>query len=76
MEEDKLEKVCNELGIEMTTEPNCYIEGRRDERFSNILTNKNINIEELNCLMKRLDGFDSRKWKDFIIRPLEKNTKW
>lgn len=65
MEEDKLEEVSNELGIETTTEPNCYIEGCRDERFSNILTDKNVNIYELNYLMKRLDGFDSREVERF-----------
>ena len=48
MEEDKLEEVCNELEIEMTTEPNCYIESTRDERFSNIMADKNVNIDELN----------------------------
>ena len=61
MEEDKLEEVCNELGIEMATEPNCYIEDSMDKRFSNVLADKNINIDELNYLLKRLDGFDSRE---------------
>ena len=65
MEEDKLEKVCNELGIEMTTEANCYIEGSMDKRFSNVLADKNVNIDELNYLMKRLDGFDSREVERF-----------
>lgn len=32
-----------------------------DERFSNILADKNVNIDELNYLMKRLDSFDSRE---------------
>lgn len=64
-EEDKLEEVCNELGIEMTTKPNSYIESSRDERFSNILADKNINIDELNYLMKRFDGFDSREIDKF-----------
>ena len=31
------------LGIEMSTRSNCYIEGSRDERFSNILADKNVN---------------------------------
>ncbi|WP_313233212.1 recombinase zinc beta ribbon domain-containing protein [Tissierella praeacuta] len=65
MEEDKLEEVCNELGIEMTTEPNSYIESSMDERFLNILTDKNVNIDELNYLMKRFDGFDSREMNRF-----------
>ena len=61
MVEDKLEEVSNELGIEMTTEPNCYIESSRDERFSNIMADKNINIDELNYLMKRFDGLSPRE---------------
>lgn len=65
MEEDKLEEVCNELGIETTTEPNCYIEGSRDERFSNILADKNVNIDELNYLMKRFDGLSLREIERF-----------
>ena len=32
MEEEELGEVCEGLGIEMTTEPNCYIENSRDER--------------------------------------------
>lgn len=67
MGEDKLEEVYNELVIETTTEPNCYIEGSMDERFSNILVDKNANIDELNYLMKRLDGFDSREMEKFYV---------
>ena len=33
MVEEDLEEVCEELGIEMTIETNCYIEDARDERF-------------------------------------------
>lgn len=36
-----------------------------DKRFSNILADKNVNIDELNYLMKRLDGFDSREMEKF-----------
>ena len=47
MEENKLEEISNELGIEITAEPNAYIDGGMDERFYNILADKNINIGEL-----------------------------
>ena len=33
MEEERLEEVSNELGIEMAKELNYYIEGSRDERI-------------------------------------------
>ena len=65
MEEEELEEVCEELGIEMITEPNCYIEDARDERFLNTLADDNVNIDELNYLMKRFDGFDSREIDKF-----------
>lgn len=75
MEEDKLEEVSNELGIEMTTEPNVYIESSRDERFSNILADKNVNIDELNYLMKRFDGFDSREMEKFYSAAFAEEPK-
>lgn len=65
MVEEDLEEVCEELGIEMTTEPNCYIEDARDERFLNTLADDNVNIDELNYLMKRFDGFDPREIDKF-----------
>lgn len=33
MEEEELEEISSELGIEMTAEPNCYIESSRDEKI-------------------------------------------
>src|SRR5690625_1071450 len=65
MEEDRLDEISNELGIGMTTDPNVYIGGSMDERFSNILAEKDVNIDELNYLMKRLDSFDSREIEKF-----------
>ena len=65
MEEEELEEVCEELGIEITTGPNCYIEDGRDGRFINILADDNVNIDELNYLMKRFDGFDPREIDKF-----------
>ena len=65
MVEEDLEEICGELGIEMTTEPNCYIEDARDERFLKTISDDNVNIDELNYLMKRFDGFDSREKDKF-----------
>lgn len=75
MEEDKLKEVGNELGIEITTEPNSYIESSRDERFSNILADKNVNIDELNYLMKRFDGFSPREIEKFYAVAFAEETK-
>ena len=65
MVEEDLEEICEELGIEMTTESNCYMEDARDERFLNTLEDDNINIDELNYLMKRFDGFSPREIDKF-----------
>ena len=65
MEEEELGEVCEELGIEMTTEPNCYIEDARDEKFLNTLADEDVNIDELNYLMKRFDGFSPREIERF-----------
>lgn len=75
MEEEELEQVCNELGIEITTEPNCYIESSRDERFSNIMDDKNINIDELNYLMKRFDGLSPREIEKFYAASFAEEAK-
>lgn len=75
MEEEELEEVCNELGIEMTTKPNCYIESSRDERFSNIMANKNVNIDELNYLVKRFDGLGPREIEKFYAASFVEETK-
>ena len=75
MEEDKLEEVSNELGIEVTTEQNCYIESSRDERFSNVLADENVNIDELNYLMKRFDGFSPREIDKFYAVDFVEETK-
>ena len=75
MEEEGLYEACNELGIEMTTKPNCYIESSRDERFSNVLANKNVNVDELNYLMKRFDGFSPGEIDKFYAVAFAEETK-
>src|SRR5690625_4597028 len=75
MEEEELGEVCEELGIEITTKPNCYIEDARDERFLNTLADKNVNIDELNYLMKRFDGLSSREIEKFYAVSFAEETK-
>lgn len=75
MEEVELQEVCNDLGIEMTTEPNCYVENSRDERFLNILADKNANIDELNYLMKRFDSFTTGEIEKFYAIAFAKEPK-
>ena len=75
IEEEKLQEMCNELGIEMTTKPNCYVEGSIDQRFLSVLNDKNCNIDELNYLMKRLDGFSTKEIKQFYATAFTENPK-
>lgn len=75
IEEENLDKICSELGIEMTTEPNCYIENSMDRNFLGILHDKNCNIDELNYLMKRLDGFSQKEIERFYAASFAENPK-
>ncbi|MBU5255176.1 antirestriction protein ArdA [Tissierella praeacuta] len=74
-DEETLYEICNELGIEMTTESNCYIEDSMNGDFLRILQDKNCNIDELNYLMKRLDGFDSREIERFYAAAFAEEPK-
>lgn len=75
IEEESLDKICSELGIEMTTESNCYIENSMDRNFLGILYDKNCNIDELNYLMKRLDGFNQKEIERFYAASFAENPK-
>ena len=75
IEEEQLQEICNELGIEMTTKPNCYVEGSIDQRFLSVLNDKNCNIDELNYLMKRFDGFSEKEMKQFYATAFAENPK-
>lgn len=75
IEEENLYKICSELGIKMTTASNCYIENSMDRNFLNILHDKNCNIDELNYLMKRLDGFSQKEIERFYAASFAENPK-
>jgi hypothetical protein len=75
IEEEDLDKICSELGIEMTTDPNCYIEDSMDRNFLRILNDKNCNIDELNYLMKRLDSFDQKEIERFYAASFAESFK-
>ncbi|MBZ2175630.1 antirestriction protein ArdA [Schnuerera sp. xch1] len=75
MEEMELQEICNEVGIETSTGVNCYVENSRDERFLNILEDKNVNIDELNYLMKRFDSFSPREIEKFYAAAFTEEAK-
>ncbi|MBU5311591.1 antirestriction protein ArdA [Tissierella carlieri] len=64
-DEENLYELNNELVIEMTTEQNCYILDSSNIDLLRILPDRNCNIDELNYLMKRLDGFGPKELKQF-----------
>lgn len=55
---EDFEKVCLNLEIVPSIEPNCTIVAVSDERLSTLIKDKICNIDELDYLMKRLDSFD------------------
>ena len=62
---EDFEKVCFNLEIVPSTEPNGTIAEVSDERLSTFLKDKNCNIDELDYLMKRLDSFDRDELQTF-----------
>ena len=74
-EEEKLDEICNRLGLEMTTKPNCYIVDSNNKDFLGILQDNICNIDELNYLMKRMDSFDPREKTKFYAAAFVEDPK-
>ncbi|SMB80057.1 Antirestriction protein (ArdA) [Desulfonispora thiosulfatigenes DSM 11270] len=74
-DEERLYGICNELGIKMTTGTNCYIVDTDNKDFLGILQDNTCNIDELNYLMKRIDGFVERERKQFYASALAEKSK-
>ncbi|MCQ4935962.1 antirestriction protein ArdA [Anaerotignum propionicum] len=62
---EDFEKVCFNLEIVPSTEPNCIVVEVSDERLSTLLKDKPCNIDELDYLMKRLDSFGRDELQTF-----------
>lgn len=66
-EENEISNVYNQLEIETSTAPNCYIDGAvYDSDMNEVLKGKECNIDELNFLFKRMDSFDIKERKIFF----------
>ena len=74
-DEGILNKICDSLGIKMTTESNCYILDSSDKDFLRIIPDNLCNIDELNYLTKRLDGFGPKEIKQFYAVAFAGNPK-
>ncbi|MSU03402.1 antirestriction protein ArdA [Tissierella pigra] len=65
-----------QLGLEVSTAPNCYIdEILYDLDMNNILKGKQCNIDELNFLFKKMDSFDGKERKVFFASAFAENLK-
>lgn len=75
-EESEISKVYNQLELETSTAPNCYIEEVvYDSDMNVILKGKECNIDELNFLFKRIDSFDAKERKVFFASAFAENPK-
>ena len=75
-EESEISKVYNQLELETSTAPNCYIEEAvYDSDMNEILKGKECNIDELNFLFKRMDSFDTKERKVFFALAFADNHK-
>jgi len=74
-EEEKLQEICNDLEIRMTTLTNCFIENVADKKLGRMLNNKCCNIDELNYLLKRIDGLNKDELATFYAAALAENEE-
>jgi hypothetical protein len=64
--EEKFSKICEELGIIVSTNANCYIVDSNDSDLIGVIKERYCNIDELNFLVKRLDSFDAKEKNTFF----------
>ena len=75
-EESEISNVYNQLELETSTAPNCYIEEVvYDSDMNEVLKGKECNIDELNYLFKRMDSFDTRERKVFFASGFVENPE-
>jgi hypothetical protein len=60
-EEEKLSKICSDVGIRISKGMNCFIAGSDDKDFNGVIKDHYCNVDELNFLTKRLDSLDTRE---------------
>lgn len=64
--EEKLNQICEELGIGISMNANCYIVDSNDRDLIGVLKERYCNVDELNFLVKRLDRFDAKEKSTFF----------
>ena len=75
-EESEISNVYNQLELETSIAPNCYIEEVvYDPDINEVLKGKECNIDELNFLFKRMDSFDIKERKIFLASAFAENPE-
>ncbi|MDR7855859.1 antirestriction protein ArdA [Tissierella sp.] len=75
-DESEISNVYNQLELETSTAPNCYIEEVvYDSDMNEILKGKQCNIDEVNFLFKRMDSFDTKERKVFFASAFAENPE-
>lgn len=59
--EEKLNQICEELGISISKNANCYIVDSNDSDLISVIKERYCNVDELNFLVKRLDSIDAKE---------------
>lgn len=66
IEEEKLNKICEDIGISTSKNANCYIVDSNDSDLISVIKERYCNVDELNFLVKRLDSFDAKEKNTFF----------
>jgi hypothetical protein len=61
IEEEKLNKICEDIGITISKNANCFIVDSNDNDLISVIKERYCNVDELNFLTKRLESFDAKE---------------
>ena len=74
--EKELQILCDSLGIGNTAKTVITVRNiHNNERLSTLLSDKTVNLDELNFLMKRLDSFDQNELATFYAAAYAEKAK-
>ena len=65
IEEEKLNKICEDIGIRISKNANCYIVDSNDSDLMGVIKERYCNVDKLNFLVKRLDSLDANEKTTF-----------
>lgn len=74
-EEDRLSRICDEVGIVISKDKNCFIVEGSDRDFIDAMKDSYCNVDELNFLTKRLDSFDAKERNIFYAAIVATDAK-